>query len=416
MRGPDLHSERVNMGHPVTKSSSVVRDLRGASQLAVDAVAGVTDIVEAMHRNIAGLAPIVGDSRQGPTRGITGLVYGSVRSVTKWVGAGLDMALGQLAPLLGSADSSPRREAVLAALNGVLGDYLLESNNPLAIQMSLRQHGRPLRLEAQALAAGMGNPAGKLLVLAHGLCMNDLQWSRGDHDHGAMLAQELGYTALYLHYNSGCHISTNGQKFANLLEQLVQTWPVPVTELVIVGHSMGGLVSRSACHYAGQAGQIWLACLKKMVFIGTPHHGAPLERVGSWVDILLGISPYTAPFSRLGKIRSAGIKDLRHGNLLDADWAEQDRGHTHDARTPVPLPDGVTCFAMAATKQRVPGPAHRRTQSDGLVPVGSALGLHEDAALQLPIAPDHQSVHYGLDHFALLSSREVFARLKTWLA
>ena len=120
---------------------------------------------------------------------------------------------------------------------------------------------------------------------------------------------------VYLHYNSGRHVSENGREFAALLEQLVAGWPVPVDELVIVGHSMGGLVARSACHHAEAQGQAWLASLTKLVCLGTPHHGAPLERGGRWVDVLLGLSPYVAPFARLGKARSAGITDLRFGNL-----------------------------------------------------------------------------------------------------
>lgn len=119
---------------------------------------------------------------------------------------------------------------------------------------------------------------------------------------------------------SGLHIPTNGREFADLLEALITCWPVPVEELAIIGHSMGGLLARSAWHYGNAAGHDWSRHLNKLVFLGTPHHGAPLERGGNWVDIVLGASPYTAPFARLGRIRSAGITDLRHGYLLDEDW------------------------------------------------------------------------------------------------
>ena len=191
---------------------------------------------------------------------------------------------------------------------------------------------------------------GKLVVLLHGLCMNDLQWKRKGHDHGVSLARDLAYTPVYLHYNSGLHVSTNGRAFAERLETLVQLWPVPLTELVIIGHSMGGLVARSACHYGALARHEWVRRLDKLVFVGTPHHGAPLERGGNWVDLLLGASRYSAPLARLGKIRSAGITDLRFGNLLDEDWNKRDRfKRTGDLRLPVPLPQGVACYAIAAT-------------------------------------------------------------------
>ncbi|MFL6292660.1 MAG: esterase/lipase family protein, partial [Thermoanaerobaculia bacterium] len=298
-------------------------DLRGLNRLVIDATAGVTDVVEAMHHTIA--RPGVGAPSRGRTRGIPGLVYRSIRGITRLVGGGIDAALAPFTPL-GAGRSSRQREAVLAAVNGVLGDHLVATGNPLAIPMELRRDGRPL----------VPTPGSRLLVLAHGLCMNDLQWNRKGHDHGAALARDLGFTPVYLHYNSGLHVSTNGRAFAGLLEDLVRQWPEPVEELVILAHSMGGLVARSACHYGSAAGHEWLGRLKKVVFLGTPHHGSALERGGNRVDSALGISRYTAPLGRLGKIRSAGITDLRHGNLLDEDWEGQDRFEaSEDPRRPV---------------------------------------------------------------------------------
>ena len=387
-------------------------DLRGAGRLAIAAITGVTDLVEDMHRNIARRSPIVGKEPQGTARGISGLVYRSVRGVTRAIGYGLDAGLAQLAPLLGAGASSPRREAVLAALNGVLGDYLLATGNPLAIPMQFRQQGQPLVLEKSALLSGFGRDQGKLLVLVHGLCMNDLEWTREGHDHGAALAHDLGYTPLYLHYNSGLHISTNGREFADQLEQLLSVWPVAVKELAIVGHSMGGLLARSACHYAKRKKYRWLSRLRKLVFLGTPHHGAPLERIGNWVDILVGISPYTAPFARLGKVRSAGVKDLRHGNLLDEDWRGPNE-RTRDTRSFVRLPAAVECYVVAATRH--PKPGAKRLPGDGLVPVNSALGQHRDPLLTLPIPAAHQMILYGSNHFDLLASLGVYQRMKTWL-
>jgi hypothetical protein len=388
-------------------------DLHGLSRLAIDAVLGVTGLVEAMHRNISAPAGVLGPAPSGPTRGITGLVYRSVGGITRAVGWGLDATLPRLAPLLGPAAHAPRRDAMLAALNGVLGDHLAETGNPLAITMALRQGGQPLTLERAALAAALTGAGGKLLVLVHGLCMNDLQWQRQGHDHGAALARDLGVVPLYLHYNSGRHVSTNGHDLAQLLEHLLHEWPVPVRELALVGHSMGGLVCRSACRSAAQAGHTWPRRLRAMVFMGTPHHGAPLERAGSSVDTLLDLSPYTAPFGRIGRIRSAGIQDLRHGRLCDEDW-QPPRSRT---RTPVPLPEGVRCHVMAATKQAADAPRRRgsRLPGDGLVPVASALGDHADPALRLQVPPERQWVGHGLNHFDLLSSEAAYDQLKRWL-
>ena len=392
-------------------------DLHSFSRLAVDAVAGLTDLVEAMHGTIAGAPMPLGKAPAGRTRGITGLVYRSIRGVTRLVGGGLDAVLGRLAPLLGEAAASPEREAVLAALNGVLGDYLEASGNSLAIRMSLRRGGGALRLERAALAAAIPDPGGRLLVLAHGLCMNDLQWARQGHDHGAALERDLGFTAVYLHYNSGRHISTNGRELADQLEGLLGAWPVPVEELAVVGHSMGGLLARTAWHLGTAAGHSWPQRLTKLVFLGTPHHGAPMERGGNWIDVALGLSPYTAPLARLGRIRSAGITDLRHGLLLDEDWCGRDRFARPAARpTALPLPEGVLCSAIAATTGARTGDLKDRLVGDGLVPVASALGRGASPDRDLMIPPDRQCIAYQTSHLELLNSPEVYDHLARWLA
>lgn len=400
----------------MTKSTHLhLSDLRGFARLALHATAGLVDLVEAMHHIIMRPAGVGGTQTSGRTRGLTRLVYAGVRGVTRLVDGGLDAILAQFAPTLAGRTSSPEREAVLAALNGVLGDYLVATDNPLAIPMSLRRDGRALALETQALATVIPQGRGKVAVLVHGLCLNDLQWKRRGHDHGAVLARDLGYTPLYLHYNSGLHTSTNGRTLAGLLEVLLEQWPHPVDELVIIAHSMGGLVARSAYHYGLAAGHAWPRQLRKVAFLGTPHHGAPLERGGNWVDTML--SAYAAPLARLGKIRSAGITDLRHGNVLDEDWEGRDRfAHTRDTRRLAPLPDGVQCYAMAATRGKKPGDLRDRLLGDGLVPVRSALGLHEDSHRSLSFPKSRQWIGYGMNHLDLLGRTEVSDQLLRWLA
>lgn len=394
-------------------------DLRGVNRLAIDAITGVTDLVEAMYANISRFPGVLGQSVPNPARGIAGLVYRSVRGVTRFVGDGLDLAFGKLAPLLDGVGPPPQREAVVAALNGVLGDHLDATGNPLAIAMRLRDHGQPLTLQRDALASALPHASGKLLVMVHGLCMNDLQWNRDGHDHGAALARDLGFTPIHLHYNSGRHISSNGRDFAALMEQLVQQWPVSIEQIVIVGHSMGGLLTRSACLVAEQNEHAWLGRLDKLVFLGTPHHGAPLERAGSWLDTLIGLSPYSAPFARLGMIRSAGIQDLRHGNVRDEDWQNSNKhNHRGDARIPSPLPKGVRCYAIAASTERKRENDARSTKlpkGDGLVPVASALGWHTDPAFELQIPQSWQWIFYGIHHLDLLSNASVYRRLERWL-
>jgi hypothetical protein len=391
-------------------------DLRGVSRMTVDAVAGLTDLVEAVHHTIVRAPGPLGRPVRGRTRGVTGLVYRSIRTVTGLVGHGLDRLFAELVPELGEQSAWPAREAVLAALNGVLGDYLAASGNPLAIRMQLRRDGQPLAPDARSLAASIPPPGSKLAVLVHGLCLSDLQWNRRGHDHGAALARDLGYAPVYLHYNTGLHVSTNGREFSRLLEALTAQWPGPLETLAIVGHSRGGLVARSACHYGTIAGHGWVRRLRKLVFLGTPHHGAPLERGGNWIDVVLDASPYTAPFARLGKIRSAGITDLRYGNLLDEDWKGRDRfaRSAHRPRS-VPLPDGVQCYAIAATTRKDVGDLTDRLVGDGLVSVGSALGRHHDPARALAFPASGQWIARGTKHLDLLSRPAVYARIREWL-
>ncbi len=397
-------------------------DLRAIAQLATQATAGVTRIAEGVHQSVWRTLGAPSGKTPDQTRGLTGLIYQSVQGVTQLVGKGLDKVLAKLEPLLASADESqpdsPEREAVLAALNGVMGDRLQASHNPLATPMTLRYQGAALNVQ-QVLPA-LPQASGKVLLLIHGLCMNDLQWQSAPQgpglDQGATLAAALGYTPVYLRYNSGLHTSQNGHQLAALLEQLCTHWPTPIKELTVVAHSMGGLLIRSAFYYAQQEGLHWPALLKNIIFLGTPHHGAPLERAGNWVDVLLGSTPFSAPFAKLGQLRSAGVTDLRYGHVLDVDWQGHDRFRRKpDSRQVVPLPEGVACFAVAATTAAQRSALADRLVGDGLVPLPSALGEHDDAKRTLAFPKTSQFIAYRTSHMALLNSPAVTKQMVTWL-
>jgi pimeloyl-ACP methyl ester carboxylesterase len=390
-----------------------VADLRGVQRLANDATVGITDLVEAMHSAILRTPGVLARRGDGTTRGITGLVYRSVRAVTRGVGRSADTLFDVAERYVEDGPSSPWREEVLAALNGIFGDYLSNTGNPLAIPMTLRTGGASISFSKDALAKTFPAPASKLIVLVHGLCMNDLQWMRNGHDHGASLAKDCGFTPLYLHYNTGRHICENGRDFSAAMEMLVREWPHAIEQMAMLGHSMGGLVIRSGCHYASIAGHGWLERLKRIVFLGTPHLGAPLERAGALADLLLQISPYSAPFARLGMARSAGIRDLGHGYLRDEDF--QANGHGGRRAEPLPLPLGPRCCAIAASRQKRPELAGGRIRGDGLVPVASALGRSADALHDLGLAEDQCWIGHDMGHFDLLDRREVYERIRDWL-
>ncbi len=401
-------------------------DLRAVAQLTTQATQGVVRMAEGVHQSVWGTLG-VGKMTSGKTGGITGLVYQSVRGVTQLVAKGLDKALAKLEPYLelstGLNTSTPEREAVLAALNGVLGDHLAASSNPLATQMTLRLAGQALDWQAMPAKARV---TGKVLLVVHGLCMNDLQWSAQHQadksgptiaiDHGQSLASALGYTPVYVRYNTGLHTSENGRNLSEQLGLLAAHWPQAITDITVLVHSMGGLVIRSAVHCAQQGHADWLQHLKSIVFLGTPHHGAPLEKAGNWVDIILGSTPYSKPFAKLGQLRSSGITDLRYGQVVQADWQGQDRFRRQpDRRTPVPLPEGVACYTVAATIAAQRSPLAERVVGDGLVPLQSALGQHGDARRSLLFAKAAQRIVYRTNHMQLLSSPQVAQQLVKWL-
>jgi hypothetical protein len=397
-------------------------DLRAATLLASEATTAVISLTEGVHQAVWRTLGAPDGGTAGQTRGITGVVYKSITGISQWVGRGLISAMQRLEPLLAQLDAQKsetfERAAVIAALNGVMGDRLQTSANPLATPMSLRLVGRVL---SPAAPPQVNQVTGKLLIVIHGLCMNDLQWTSQaagkSVNHATAIEQALGYTPIYLRYNSGLHVSQNGHELARQLEALLAAWPVPVTCLSLLTHSMGGLVARSALASANQAGLAWPKQVKHLVFLGTPHHGAPLERAGNWVDVLLGSTPYSRPFAKLGQLRSAGVTDLRYGHVLDADWQGHDRFRRQpDRRSPLPLPEGVACFAVAATLAAKRSTVADRLVGDGLVPLQSALGQHTDAVRQLHFAAAQQLLFYRTSHMQLLSSSQVAKQLLQWLA
>jgi pimeloyl-ACP methyl ester carboxylesterase len=396
-------------------------DLRAIALLAADATHAVATISEGVHQSVWRTLGAPSGATKAKTRGVTGLVYQGIHGVTKLVGQGVAAALNRLEPLLQRLERKPEasfeRAAVVAALNGVMGDRLQATNNPLATVMSLRLANKTLDW---ATAPNASPVTGKVLIVIHGLCMNDLQWTAKHAgqpvNHADTLASALGYTPVYVRYNTGLHVSENGHLLAHHLQDLVAHWPVPVTELSVLAHSMGGLVTRSAVQTAQENGWQWPNHLKNIVFLGTPHHGAPLERAGNGLDVLLGSTSYSRPFAKLGQLRSAGITDLRYGLVLDSDW--QGRGRFHckpDHRTPVPLPEGVSCFTVAATTTAKRGLLADRLLGDGLVPLHSALGHHVQATRQLHFASERQYIAYRTNHMQLLSSPLVSQKLLSWM-
>lgn len=390
--------------------------LRGAGQLTVDAVLAVVDIVESMHRTVSTFGGLLAGGQLERTTGPTGLVYRNIRAVTNFIGAGIDVAIDEFVETPDKPRSTSGRETVLAAVNGVIGDHLVATDNPLAIPMEIRQHGRAVSAGDPELHDAVRAAGGHVLLMVHGSSSNDVQWERRGHDHGQELAAEFGYVPIYLNYNSGRHVSENGAELAALLETFTAELP-ELSELSILAHSMGGLLTRSACHYAEEGSYAWRERVENIVFLATPHHGALLERSGTWVHQILQISAYSAPISRLAKIRSAGVTDLRYGNLIHEDWRDCERFElSTDCRQPVALPEGVSCYAVAATTAAGSNYVTDQVVGDGLVQLDSALGRHEDSNYDLGLDEGHQFVARRCSHLDVLCKPEVYEALRSWFA
>ncbi len=428
--------------------------LQGSANLAFDAVDAVTHIVEGMYRNIAAAPWPLGEAPEGPARGIAGFVHESIRRVNKVTRNTSDWILTRMSPSLDrTLLPGPHREAVISALNGVCGDHLARSGNTLAIPMQLRVMLPPLapseetpvlenstekqpaeqqipfanlfevgkrfveiHPQPKALAESSFSPGRRLLILVHGLSMNDREWTSHQHNHGEALAENNDYTPVYVLYNSGRNVSTNGRELCNQLTGLLDTWPVPVDSITFIGFSMGGLLARSAIHIAKEEGHAWLGKVDKAAYVGTPHHGAVMERGGYWLQKSLTYSPYTAPLSALGRIRSAGITDLRHGNVSDDDWQHHDEHEDNtDRRRPTPLAGGIKHYAIAATLSKRSGERIGKLLGDGLVHPSSATGRHKDRDFNLAFPEGHTKILYDLGHLAMLHDSRVLDQLREWL-
>ncbi len=417
-------TSRPTKKKPAAKSGGHLQatDLRAVAQLATNATQAVTAMSEGVHQAVWRTLGAPSGATIAQTRGLTGLIYQSITGVTQLIGQGAVSALTRLEPLLQQLQDQPpesaERAAVIAALNGVMGDRLQADNNPLATPMTLRHEG--LVLNEQSTPT-LKDARGRLMLVMHGLCMNDLQWATQNEgtppvNHATAMAQALDASPVYLRYNTGLHVSQNGHALAQQLETLISSWPTPLSDITVLVHSMGGLVIRSALHVATLAGLTWPQRVKRIFFLGTPHHGSPLERAGNWVDVILGSTPYSRPFAKLGQLRSAGVTDLRYGHVLDADWKGHNRFRRRpDTRQHVPLPDGIDCFAVAATVAAERSALADRLVGDGLVPLHSALGQHDDPARQLLFAPERQHIVYLTGHMQLLSNASVTQQLLQWL-
>jgi pimeloyl-ACP methyl ester carboxylesterase len=332
-----------------------------------------------------------------------------------------EIAGRSIAPGSQSLADSPLGALTLGAANGVFGDRLARDHPDLALELTIRRHGREVPLGGDGVAAAFPDASPKLAVFVHGLCGTEQTWSfrspgaEPRPTYGTRLRDELGYTPAYVRYNTGLHVSDNGRRLAASLERLVAEWPTEVEAVALVGHSMGGLVARSACHYGEAEGHGWADRVSHVLCLGTPHLGASLEKAANIAGWAFDRMPETRPFGELFlNDRSAGIKDLRFGNCVEEDWCDCDPDEfLRDRCCEVPfLPSATYCFVGATLSDRPEGVGGR--VGDLLVTYSSASGAGRRR--RIPFAAENGAHVGGIDHMRLLNHPAVYGQMRDWLA
>jgi len=384
----------------------------GYSHAARTVVQETTLRVQEMHGAIAGSCfailrrvPLLsGPARlvQGAHDTIAAGVYGAIRH-----GSGGLLAAAAVVEkrATGFAPGKPPgrlASGLRGALNGAFGDYLAASNNRLAIRMAIgADGGAALALDAPSLQAAFPEAGKRLCVFIHGLGCDEHSWQVDDADDpssdihfGRQLHADFACTALYLRYNSGLPIAANGAQLAGLLEDLLAAWPQPDCELLIIGHSMGGLLALAACEHAASHALAWPKAVRMLICLGSPILGSRVERLGQLTNAALNLSKMTAPLGTIASTRSQGIKDLRHGPGVP----RQAAAHAHIAFR----------FLGASLSDDEDHPLGRFI-GDGLVTPGSATAHAIDG--------DVQSASLGrLAHMRLLKDVRVYRQIKEWIS
>ncbi len=378
---------------------------RGLSELG-DAARGIGEVQQAVADRVFTLVGPPATPVRVAYHSITRGVYAGVRGAAVAAGHGAALAARSAPPV----SETPRGAALVGVLNGLIGDALEREGSALAQSMTIRREG-----EVVAPAAFAGARP-RLVVFLHGLMETERSWRLGGREsYGERLERERpDTTAIEVRYNTGRRISENGRALCELMTELVESWPVEVEEIALVGHSMGGLVARSACHRAALDERAWVTRVRHVVSLGSPHMGAPLERAVHYAAYGLHALPETRPLARFLRRRSGGIRDLLQGSLVDEDWRERDpEALRHAACQEIPLLDGATHCFVSATITRSPEHPVGRLLGDMLVLTSSASGRSRTRRLGFR---DEDGLHVGgANHFALLNHPKVYAQLRRWL-
>jgi pimeloyl-ACP methyl ester carboxylesterase len=328
---------------------------------------------------------------------VSGAVYaglgGGLRATSRGLRAADRRGLG------GRVDATPAGRVLVSAVNGLIGDRLVEDGSDLAITMAVRHRHRDVPADAASLAEAFPDATPDVVVFLHGLGEPETVWDvhadRGP-SYGRRLADDLGWSPVFVRANTGLPVAENGAALASLLDDVVEHWPVDVRRIALVGHSMGGLIMRAACAVKTGSSTPWNLLVTDVVTLGTPHLGAPLERGVALGARALGWLPESAPFGRILEYRSVGILDLRAGLAPDLQNLPHARYHL-----------------VAATLAASPRHPVSEVLGDLLVRYPSAVGRPRRGVEMFPGA---DVLHVQGDHFDLPNHPGVYAALKEWLS
>ena len=372
----------------------------------------VSDRIFAMvRRGVGSSVSPVKVMHDGITDGVYRVITGSTATAGRVSGRVADLPIGS------PVSSTTVGAGIIGVVNGLIGDELDGKQSPLAQEnLSIRVAGRPVSPDAAGLAAAFPRASRRIAVYVHGLVETEHAWRIGQRT-SAPYEHRLwanGVTNVFLRYNTGRRISTNGHDVAELLDDLVRFWPTDVDEVILIGHSMGGLVLRSASHHGHEAGHVWTRKVTTTICLGVPHLGAPLENLAHHASAWLTALPETSAFGRLLRRRSGGIRDLRIGSLVDEDWADRDPDELAAAiAAEIPLLPGAEHYFVSATVTRDPHHPLSRVIGDGLVLHQSAGG--RNSTRHIGYNPDN-GFHVGRSHhFSLLNDPQIGKRLVDWI-
>lgn len=406
-----------------TTSEARRAEVRALSELGLSELAKATAGIGATHRAIAGrvfgvLRRPLGGAVEPVATAYDAVAGGAYRLASDRLAAAGRLS-GRVAdlPLRSPVSETTVGAGVIGVVNGLIGDQLDGRAAALAEDApTVRVAGRAVPVTADGLHGTFPRASGRVAVFLHGLVETEHAWRIGQssstpYEHRLWAS---GVTSVFVRYNTGRHISTNGRQLAEVLDDLVRHWPVPVTELILIGHSMGGLVARSALHHGGRADLEWPRRVTVTVSLGTPHLGAPLEQIAHYASAALTRFPETDAFGRLLRRRSGGIRDLRGASLVDADWTGYDPDKLGEAlAAEIPLPAGADHYFVAATLTRDPRHPLGRLLGDGLVLHRSASG--RTSSRQIGLNPDN-GLHLGrAHHMTLLNNAEIGDHLVAWI-